>query len=252
MPLPKDKQKQIEYKEKMSVIAKNKGYGLWMKDKKLSEHTKLKISNSLKGKIPKYIPDNKGIKKSEEHKSKIRLSMFGRKVKEETKIKISKNSPRYWLGKKLNQTHVQKLSMSHIGKKQSKETCLKISYKNKGRKRTIESCKKISVALCKEKHYRWNPNRDLVKKNKDGRNDCFYKDWRKKVWLRDKFSCKIDNPECSGKIVAHHIKRWADYPELRYQLNNGITLCHAHHPRKVAEEKRLEDFFKSIVSVSKE
>jgi len=36
-----------------------------------------------------------------------------------------------------------------------------------------------------------------------------------------------------------------------FTIKNGITLCHAHHPRKRAEEKRLEPLFKELVSVSK-
>ena len=45
---------------------------------------------------------------------------------------------------------------------------------------------------------------------------------------------------------------WTDYPELRYEVNNGITLCHFHHPREWKEEKRLISEFQKLVSVSKE
>ena len=88
-------------------------------------------------------------------------------------------------------------------------------------------------------------------KRENRRNDGGYKEWRKQVWLRDNFACKIANPDCDGKIEAHHILSWRDHPELRYEINNGITLCHAHHPRKRAEEKRLSPFFMELVSVSK-
>ena len=63
----------------------------------------------------------------------------------------------------------------------------------------------------------------------------------------------------NGKIITcrvcgakkYRILSWRDYPELRFNINNGITLCHAHHPRKRAEEKRLIPIFKELVSVSK-
>ncbi len=86
---------------------------------------------------------------------------------------------------------------------------------------------------------------------KDRRSSA-YVTWRKEVWLRDNFTCKIANPECAGRIEAHHISGYKEYPELRYNINNGITLCHAHHPRKRAEEKRLSPYFQSLVSVSKD
>ena len=107
-----------------------------------------------------------------------------------------------------------------------------------------------------ENHYRWIKNRlELIKNleiEKHERNNKEYYHWRMLVWIRDNFKCKINNVDCNGKIQAHHILVWRSHPELRYNVNNGITLCHAHHPRKRAEEKRLVPFFQELVSVSKE
>lgn len=52
-------------------------------------------------------------------------------------------------------------------------------------------------------------------------------------------------------IEAHHILGWEEYPKLRYEVNNGITLCRAHHPRKRAEEKKLVPYFMGLIPVSK-
>ena len=52
--------------------------------------------------------------------------------------------------------------------------------------------------------------------------------WRKTIWLRDKYTCKDCGKQYIG-IVAHHIKPFADYPELRFDINNGITLCRSCH-----------------------
>ncbi len=87
----------------------------------------------------------------------------------------------------------------------------------------------------------------LVKKQE--RNDTAYKEWRKKIWLRDGYKCKIANPDCKGRIEAHHILGWKDYPELRYEVNNGITLCHFHHPRKRKDEMRLSPYFQELVVI---
>jgi hypothetical protein len=97
----------------------------------------------------------------------------------------------------------------------------------------------------------YKKDRTQLKKSDRHHLSSAYQDWRKQVWLRDNWKCKIANPNCKGRIEAHHILSWRDYPELRYQINNGITLCHAHHPRKYAEEKRLSPYFMELVSVSK-
>lgn len=55
--------------------------------------------------------------------------------------------------------------------------------------------------------------------------------WARNVKRRDGWKCKMENDKCSGKLEAHHILPVRDYPEERYNLDNGITLCHYHHPR---------------------
>lgn len=107
----------------------------------------------------------------------------------------------------------------------------------------------------KENHPRYKSDRNALAKSGDAEKDrrsSAYVLWRRAVWLRDKFTCKIANPDCAGRIEAHHILGYKDYPELRYQVNNGITLCHFHHPRTRKEEKRLSPYFQEIVSASKE
>jgi len=52
-----------------------------------------------------------------------------------------------------------------------------------------------------------------------------YKKWRRNVFKRDDYTCQICG--CRGGIVlrANHIKKYSDYPELRVNENNGITIC---------------------------
>ena len=52
------------------------------------------------------------------------------------------------------------------------------------------------------------------------------------------------------RVEVHHILSFTDFPELKYEINNGITLCHAHHPRKRVEEKISIPVFQELVSVS--
>jgi hypothetical protein len=96
----------------------------------------------------------------------------------------------------------------------------------------------------------WIHNRSKLAKRQE-RNDTAYMEWRSNVYRRDGFKCKIGNCDCKGRIEAHHILGWTEFPELRYGVNNGITLCHFHHPRVVKEVKRLSPYFQDLVSVTK-
>lgn len=69
------------------------------------------------------------------------------------------------------------------------------------------------------------------------------KDWRKAVFKRDDYRCQ----QCGARsakgnpvtLHAHHIKQFAYYPELRFEISNGLTLCdgchqHTGHERRAS------------------
>ena len=66
-----------------------------------------------------------------------------------------------------------------------------------------------------------------------------YKEWRKSVFERDNFTCQMPNcGQRGGDLEAHHIKSWHEYPELRYEVSNGVTLCKdCHNKTKWHEEE---------------
>jgi len=160
-----------------------------------------------------------------------------------TKDKISKtkreNPTRFWLGKK-----------HPIPKRTKQNTCndCKKDLKNRYADRCKQCC---GLSRRGENHPNYIKDRTQLKKSERKDKDSAYMYWRIEVYKRDKYKCKILNSDCKGRLEAHHILNWVDYPELRYDINNGITLCHSHHPRKWEEEKRLSPYFMELVSVSK-
>lgn len=96
------------------------------------------------------------------------------------------------------------------------------------------------------KHYKWIEDRSKIKRQLE-RNNPNDKQWKLSVYRRDKFKCKMSNPDCKGQLEAHHILSWREYPELRYEINNGITLCRFHHPLKEKDEKELSPYFQKLV-----
>ena len=51
--------------------------------------------------------------------------------------------------------------------------------------------------------------------------------WRNDVFKRDGRSCR----KCGAinHLHAHHIKSWAQYPDLRFDPSNGMILCSKCH-----------------------
>ena len=65
---------------------------------------------------------------------------------------------------------------------------------------------------------------------KDERLDINYQLWRDAIHKKYNETCQ----ECGTKegiMHAHHIKEYAQYPEKRYDIENGILLCEKCHAK---------------------
>lgn len=79
------------------------------------------------------------------------------------------------------------------------------------------------------KHHNWKGG--ITKLSMKIRNSLDYKRWRAKVFERDDYTC-LNCEKRGGRLNADHIKPFSLYPDLRFSLENGRTLCVSCH-RKI-------------------
>ena len=124
-----------------------------------------------------------------------------------------------------------KMSILAKGRVFSTETREKIRQKLLGKSYVTElGRKKISLAHRGEKNSSWKGG--ISKINKTERQLAMetveYHLWRKSVFERDEYTCRICD-QAGGRLNADHIKPWSMFPELRYAIDNGRTLCETCH-----------------------
>lgn len=99
---------------------------------------------------------------------------------------------------------------------------------HKGKPKTKAMRLKLSVAISGEKHWNWKGG--VSPANNAARSCVELKEWRRKVFTRDGYRCVLCGYKGKG-LEADHIKGWAEYPELRFVLENGRTLCKPCHAK---------------------
>ena len=123
-----------------------------------------------------------------------------------------------------------------------------IGRKIKFSKEWLEKVTKANIIkgkLHKGKNH-WNWKGGKTSKNHRIRRSKEYKEWRLAVYARDHYTCQDCGTHCTSKtIVAHHLKSFNDYPELRFKVDNGITLCRSCH-KKWHKEIGLKTRFKKL------
>lgn len=141
-----------------------------------------------------------------------------------------------------------------VGRILSPKIRQKISEANTGKKRSLDSIKKGSETLKRNRILRGSPTpaqqryykqsrpggshhwnwKDGISKQRDKEyKSSEYLAFRKAVLVRDDYTCQgcgIRNGFGKNvRLEVHHIKSYGEHPELRFDVNNGITLCRSCH-----------------------
>lgn len=125
-----------------------------------------------------------------------------------------------------------KQSVAHTGKKHSIESRKKMSLaqmgnkKSLGHKKTDEYKKNMSENRKGDKGSNWRGG--ITPINKTIHHSLEYRVWRESVFKRDDYTCQ--KYKTRGKrLHAHHMLNFSKYPELRFDINNGVTLSIKAH-----------------------
>lgn len=125
------------------------------------------------------------------------------------------------------QTPLQKLKqrLAKLGKAKTDEHRKNISKAMSGRKLSDQHRRSLSEKFKGENGNNWKGG--ITPLNKKLRDSVEYKLWREAVLKRDRNECIW----CGDKenLQADHIKQFAYYPELRFAIDNGRTLCKSCH-----------------------
>jgi len=167
-----------------------------------------------------------GRKHSPETIEKMRQKALGRGHTQETKEVLRQYGLKQFEDPKVREEHGQKMR----GRVATEETRQKLSLAHRGRIQTEEQVKRKTELLLK--HYDKKGRRDTC------RDSSKYQTCKKTVHERDSYTCQhcgklgLVGKDCH----VHHIKDWDNFPELRYEISNGLTLCMSCHMK---EERKL-------------
>lgn len=150
---------------------------------------------------------------------------------ENHKRNISENSPKFWLGKKMSKEARKKMSVADKGKHNSPKTEFKKGGKMAGKN-----------------HWNYkggiNPINDTIRKSIE------FRLWRESVFARDNWTCQKYGIR-GVKLHSHHIRNFAEYPESRFAIDNGITFSEKAHREfhkkygiKNNTREQIEEFIK--------
>lgn len=167
------------------------------------------------------------------NKGKVTES-FLQKVREKRRPLSDEHKAKLWLtrDRSISEETRKKLSAASLGNKHC------AGNKNRlGKPHSIETKRLISSKVPRgENHPRWrggvSSENAIIRESIEGRT------WRASVFARDNYECRKCGKR-NGDHNAHHIKEFSKYPELRFDINNGMTLCEPCHKEIHGLQRRV-------------
>lgn len=117
--------------------------------------------------------------------------------------------------------------------------CSKSQQRERNRKTCSNPCKAKYLAI----HFKgegspsWKGG--ISGENRSIRYSAFGQSWRKQIFERDNYTCQVCNVR-GTYLEAHHIFRFAYFPDLRFNLWNGMTLCRPCHDKTKKHDRKLQ------------
>lgn len=247
MPNPKDPIKLAEYKEKQRKHALERGFGKWMLGKHFSEESKEKsrlshlalitpeerkrmsdrAKNNGAGKWMQGRPSNSGfIKAAKARKGKTYVEIYG---EDRAQKEIEKRNSK---GIEHTYSSIEARERAKSARQRTGKTYEEIYGKEKAKKEIEKR------SLTHQKRWEGIPRKGNTRPYLNG--EVKYRKWRTSVFERDNWICQICGSK--GFVQGHHIKSWANFPKLRYEINNGISLCKKCHNEANNIQREKEKF----------
>lgn len=181
----------------------------------------------------------KGFKLTEEHKQRIskahqELSAEGRKYFKHTleaRKKIYDANIKYpllWNKELMEEKYIKEgMTLIQIAKFVgcSKEAIVAQALKKQG----IKTRGHVKGST----HWQWKGGISNPRQQKT--TTIEYRAWRKAVFERDDYNCQACGQR-GGKLEAHHVLPYRDFPHLIHAINNRMTLCKKCHSKTIKKE----------------
>jgi len=141
--------------------------------------------------------------------------MFGKKRSESTRNKCGETLKAYWE------------SATPEQRERRKEICKNALAARSYLPHTDAERKHMADLFRGDKCHFWKGG--VTNEHERIRASSDFINWRKNVYERDNFTCQRCKDDAGGNLYSHHVNNFSQYPEERFDVNNGITLCDKCH-----------------------